>query len=337
MLELRDVSRTLGREPILTRASFQFTSEIPTAVLGLSAPARESFLRLLSGADKPQTGSIRLGGKDVSQARREKGRIVRIGRHGVKPSGQKAGKLAGREALERVRLGARLDVAVSELDLDQRLRLAIASAQAAKPLLILLDAPSADLALDIRERFVADLGQMLSDTGAVVVLAAGAADEALGLGGQALVLDRGRILQAAHAADLFGHPANLTVALATSHPVLNTLAMQARAGQGLLADGSTFQPPDTLRLPSDGACTLAFRPEDTTLDRRGAQCVRFIVRALGEETIAGRRFLRVHFAGADWLAPHAVATPPPGMVLNVFVDRSRLMVFDAEGRAHSVS
>jgi hypothetical protein len=39
----------------------------------------------------------------------------------------------------------------------------------------------------------------------------------------------------------------------------------------------------------------------------------------------------VRFAGADWLAPLPDEAPPPGMVSNVFVDRARLMVFDAAG------
>jgi ABC-type sugar transport system ATPase subunit len=149
----------------------------------------------------------------------------------------------------------------------------------------------------------------------------------------ALVLDRGRMVQMGPAAEVFAHPANLTVALATSHPVLNTLTMTAREGQGVLADGSIFQPPEGLVLPSAGGCTLAFRPDDTGLERRGASCLRFVVRAVGAEALGGRRFVRVSFAGAAWLTPQPVAAPPAGMVLNAFVDRSCLMVFDSEGKA----
>ena len=332
MLELRDVTRPLGRDPILARATLDFPTDTPTAVLGLSAPQREAFLKLLAGAEKPQSGSVRLGGRDVVQVRREKGGIVRVPAGGEKVSGQRVGKLIGQDAASRVRLAGKLDAKVSDLDLDQRLRLSIAIARSGRPSLILLDAPGVELERDIRARFVADLRTMLAETGAVVVLAAGSADEAHGLGGRVVVLDRGSVVQAGPAEEVFAHPANLRAALATSHPALNTLAMSGREGRGVLSDGSSFQPPEGVCLP-DGPCTLAFRPDDTSLERQGAGCLRFVVRAAGEESLGGRRFVRVTFAGASWLTPQPAAAPPPGMMLNAFIDRERLMVFDGEGKA----
>jgi ABC-type sulfate/molybdate transport systems ATPase subunit len=333
MLELKDVSRSSGRDPVVARVSVQIARNVPTSVVGLSPPERAMLLRLLAGAERPQSGTIRLDGKDISEARKGKGRIVQVGQAGAKASGQKLGKLIGKSTAERVRLGGKLEARISDLDLDQRLRLAIALARDEKPLLILLNAPSTELDQDVRERFVADLGPMLADTGAVVVLLAGSADEAVGLGGDVVVLCKGRCVQSGAAKDVFAHPANLAAALATSHPALNILRMSARDGSGVLPDGSTFQPPDGVALPPAGACTLAFRPEDTLFERQGAACVRFIVRAAGEESIRGRRFVRLTFAGSTWLTPQPAAALPPGAVLNAFVDRARLMVFGAEGDA----
>ena len=333
MLELRDVTRTAGREPVLARVNLTFSRDRPMAVLGLSASGRETLLRLLAGADKPQSGSLRLDGKDIAQARRERGKIVRVGASGLPKSGQKVAKLVDAEAAARVRLAGRMGAQVSDLDLDQRLRLAIARARAEKPGLILLDAPSVGLDLEIRERFVADLKTMLADTGAVVVLIAASADEARGLDGQVAVFAGGRVLQEGRAAEVFAHPGNLDVAVATSFPRLNTLAMTAHDGRGMLADGSRFQPPEGLPWPMEGNCTLAFHPDDMRLERAGAGCLRFVVRAAGEETIGGRRFVRVMFADASWLTPQPAAAPHAGAVLNAFVERSRLMAFDASGKA----
>jgi hypothetical protein len=109
--------------------------------------------------------------------------------------------------------------------------------------------------------------------------------------------------------------------------------MTAQGGAGRLSDGSTFQPPEGVVLPAAGACTLAFRPEDATLERAGANCLRFVVKADGEAEAGGRRYLRVAFAGTRWLAPMPAAAAHRGAVLNAFIDRARLMVFDAEGKA----
>jgi ABC-type sugar transport system ATPase subunit len=335
MLVLRDVSRSLGKDLLLDRVSFDFSPDVPTAVLGLGAPGREAFLRLLAGAEKPPTGSVRLAGDDVVRLRREKGRIIRVGPNGAKPSGQRVRKLIGEDAAARVGLAGKSGAVVSELDLDQRVRLAIAMAIEAQPGLILVDSPASELEPESRERFVADLGQMFAGLSPmVVVLMAGAQDEARGLAGQVIVLAAGRVVQGGAVEEVIAHPANLTAAMVLAQPSLNTLTMTARAGAGVLPDGSVFQPPEGVALPQTGGCTLAFRPDDATLERAGAGCVRFVVRAAGkEESAAGKRYARVTFAGATWLTPLPAATPAAGMMLNAFVDRSRLMVFDAEGKA----
>lgn len=310
MLELKDVSRAAGREQVLDRASLVMSRETPTAIVGLTAYERSVLARVLSGQDKPQSGSIRLNGKDIAQARREKGRVVLVGGEAQKKN--KPGKGPGRE---------------------QQLRATIAKARSDRAALIILDAPATDLGLEGRENFIGDLKAMCESAGAVVVLLAGDADEALALGGQVVVLERGLVVQTGPAADVFAHPANLTAAIATSFPKLNTIAMKARDGRGVLADGSSFQPPEQLRLPEEGACTVAFHPDDMTLERAGAGCLRFIVRAAGDEIIGGRRFVRVTFAGSDWLTPQSELQPHAGAILNAFVERSRLMAFDASGKA----
>jgi hypothetical protein len=43
--------------------------------------------------------------------------------------------------------------------------------------------------------------------------------------------------------------------------------------------------------------------------------------------------MRVSFAGTTWLTPQLAAQPPAGAVLNAFVDRGKLMTFDASGRS----
>jgi ABC-type sugar transport system ATPase subunit len=293
---------------------------------------REALIALLSGVDRPQSGTIRLGDRDIADVRKRKGAIVRIGSQGAKPSGRPVGKVIGREEAARAGLQGKLNVLVKDIDLQGRVRLAIAMAILEEPGLVLLNAPAQELSGEARREFTHDLGGMLAGTG-VVVLAAGSADEAQGMGGKAVVIEKGQVVQMGEAAVVFAHPANLAAAIATSWPALNTLTMTAQDGAGRLSDGSTFQPPEGVAMPAAGACTLAFRPEDATLERAGANCLRFVVKADGETEAGGRRYLRVAFAGTSWLAPMPAAAAHQGAVLNAFIDRARLMVFDAEGKA----
>ena len=88
----------------------------------------------------------------------------------------------------------------------------------------------------------------------------------------------------------------------------------------MLADGSRLQLPEGRALPEAGDCTLAFHPEDVTLERASPGCVRFVVRAGAEEARGEHRFLNVNFAGAPWLCPLATPAPRTGALLNAFVD-----------------
>jgi glycerol transport system ATP-binding protein len=342
MLELRSVTRSAGREPVFQQASLTFTLEMPTVLLGLSPAGRKAALRIIGGADRSEAGAILLNGVD-RQRGKDAGRFAWIGREGIAPSGRGVGKVlraavAGKPGdgdlarlAGRVGLAGKLDARTRDLDPESRVRLAIGCALAARHPLMLLDAPFQDLPVEARTSLLADLPSMLASAGAVIVLAAATADEARALGGQTVILAQGRVVQAGPMAEVFAHPRDLRAALATAHPFLNTLAATLAGDVCRLADGSTFHAPAALKLPPAGRCTLAFRPEDLGFERQNDHAVRFAVRADGEETVAGRRFVRVKFADAIWFAPHIGGAASPGMVLNIFVDVDRVLAFDEAG------
>lgn len=334
MLELKQASRGLGRDALLADVDLTISADAPTSLLGLGAPARELMLKLLSGSEKLRGGEIRLGGRDIAQAKRAKLRVVQVGPAGMPKSGQKVGKILDVSMAGRVGLSGRLSMPVSQLNTEERVRLAVGKAMQDQPALLLLDAPTGAMAADQRSRFAADLGQMVSGSRGIVVLLAGGADEAMGLGGKTVVLSGGRVQQAGAIGDVFAAPANLASAVATAWPSLNTLTMTMEAGRGRLADGSSLTPPQGVGVPASGPCVLAFRPDDSTMARETPGCMRFVVRAVGEQKISERTYKKLGFAGETWLSPLVAAEPPPpGAVLNLFVDRGKVLVFDGDGVA----
>jgi len=333
MLDLRQATRAAGREPLLSGVDLVCTRDTPTSVLGLSAASREMLLKLLSGVERLQSGEIRLNGRDITEAKRAKLRILKVGSGGAARSGQKVGKVIDASLAARVGLSGKLAAAVGALDAEERVRLSIAKALQEKPSLLLLDAPASGLLPAQRARLAAALGDMIAGCGTIVVLAASGGDEAMGLGGATVVLGNGVVQQAGPVAEVRSQPANYASALATAWPVLNTLAMTMDGGRGRLADGTSLSPPGGLVLPTAGACILAFRPDCSTMARETRGCIRFVVRAIGEEEVAGQMYKRLAFAGATWLSPLSATAPPPGAVLNLFVDRGKVLAFDKDGAA----
>ena len=345
MLELRSVSRSAGREAVFHQANLIFSPDTPTVLLGLSPEGRKVALRVIAGAERPDAGKILVDGRERRRGRDGGARYTWINRAGSAPSGRSVGKTlrataAGKldeddlaRLAGRVGLAGRLDARTRDLDLNQRLRLAIGCALAGQRSAILLEAPFQDLSLPVRAGLLRELAGMLAGAQAVIILAAATPDEALALGGQTVILVRGRVVQAGPTAEVFAHPCDLRAALATAYPVLNTLGVTLADGVCRLADGSTFHAPSGLKLPATGFCTLAFRPDDLGFERQNDHAVRFAVRTDGEEMVAGRRFLRAKFADAIWFAPHPGVAAAPGMVLSVFVDVDHVMAFDQAGLA----
>jgi ABC-type sulfate/molybdate transport systems ATPase subunit len=328
MLELKTVSRTAGGLS-LNGFSLAIVSGRPTAIVGLSPAAREAFARLVSGADRPQSGEVRLGGELLGKARRRKGVLVRVGSAGIAPTAQAVGRVVGREAAALAGLSRELESRLASLSAGQRMKLALAQAALAGAKLVILEAPTAQLSHEEADDIFGVLPGLLAPAQGVVVMLAATAGEALALNGDIVVLESGAIIQSGGAGEVSAFPVSLASAVATSWPQLNRLGMTAKDGRWLLSDGSRLQLPEDAPTNLSGVCTLAFHPEDMALERASEGCIRFVVRA-GEPAWGG--YLKVFFAGAEWVCPLAGTPPHAGALLNVFVDRARLILFDAEGR-----
>ena len=180
MLRLSNLSRTLNGEVILAQVTLDIPAGSPTALVGLSRAGREATVRLLKGVDKPQAGTLTLGGIDILRVRSKKGRVTTVGPAVPAPSNQRVNKLIPPEPATRAGLSAKLNAKVSELSPDQRMRLAIVQAIAARPDLLILDAPASQLPPGTRDAFAENLAALVAGFSGVVVLLASSSCEALG-------------------------------------------------------------------------------------------------------------------------------------------------------------
>lgn len=205
---LRDVNL------ILPRGSFHFLT-------GQSGAGKSSLLRLLTLADQPRTGTLRLFGSDVTRIdrrdipafRRRMGMVFqdfRLLDHlsafdnvalPLRLAGLSEAEYADdvREMLKWVGLGRRMEARPPALSGGEKQRLAIARAVITRPGLIVADEPTGSVDAVMADKLLR-LFQSLNKLGATVLIASH--DEALAQrsGARVLRLEAGRLSEPSRAA-----------------------------------------------------------------------------------------------------------------------------------------
>jgi ABC-type Fe3+/spermidine/putrescine transport system ATPase subunit len=197
------------------------------ALLGPSGSGKTTLLRMLAGFERPDGGTVRIEGEDVTAvppARRRVGMVfqhyalfphldvgdnVAFGLHGSGERGAVDTKV--RDALALVDLAGFERRKVQELSGGQQQRVALARALAPAPRVLALDEPLSNLDPSLRERTRRELRQLIKRIGITAVFVTHEQDEAFDLGDRIAVLSAGRLNQIGAPEDLYERPANLFV------------------------------------------------------------------------------------------------------------------------------
>ena len=199
------------------------------SMLGPSGSGKTTVLRLIAGFESPTTGTIRLGGEDVT-GRPPYDRdvntvfqdyalfphlsVLQNVEYGlrVKKVGRSERRPRATEALAAVRLEGYADRRPHQLSGGQRQRVALARALVNRPKVLLLDEPLGALDLKLRREMQVELKQIQREVGITFVFVTHDQEEALTMSDRIAVFDQGRIQQLATPVELYERPASAFVA-----------------------------------------------------------------------------------------------------------------------------
>jgi ABC-type Fe3+/spermidine/putrescine transport system ATPase subunit len=228
-VEVERVAKRFGTTPVLRGLSLEVAEGEVVALLGPSGSGKTTLLRLLAGFEEADSGSIRLGGNDVTRvppARRGVGMVFQ--HYALFPHldvlGNVAFGLYGR-GLDRERTLLRVAEVLALVDLagyqtrpvaalsgGQQQRVALARALAPAPRLLLLDEPLSNLDPALRERTRRAMQEVLRRLSITTVLVTHEQEEAFDLAQRVAVLWGGELQQVGSPEELYERPGNRTVA-----------------------------------------------------------------------------------------------------------------------------
>ncbi|TJZ77906.1 sulfate ABC transporter ATP-binding protein [Rhodococcus oryzae] len=225
MISVIGANKNFGDFAALDNLSLDIPAGSLTALLGPSGSGKSTLLRSIAGLENPDSGTITIGGKDVTGVPPQKRDIGFVFQHyaafkhmtvrdnvafGLKIRKRPKPEIEKKvnELLEIVGLDGFQHRYPAQLSGGQRQRMALARALAVDPQVLLLDEPFGALDAKVREDLRTWLRRLHDEVHVTTVLVTHDQEEALDVADRIAVLNKGRIEQVGTPRDLYDTPAN---------------------------------------------------------------------------------------------------------------------------------
>ncbi|ORV85745.1 ABC transporter ATP-binding protein [Mycolicibacterium iranicum] len=228
-VELTDLTRVYGTTRALDGLTLHIEPGEMVALLGPSGCGKTTALRILAGLDEATSGTVTVGGVDISRvpaSKRDMGMVFQaysLFPHltvldnvafGLKMRGKgKQDRLSrASDMLDLVGLGALGGRYAKELSGGQQQRVALARALAIQPRVLLLDEPLSALDAKVRTQLREEIRRVQLEVGTTTLFVTHDQEEALAVADRVGVMSQGKLEQLAAPAELYANPATPFVA-----------------------------------------------------------------------------------------------------------------------------
>ena len=227
-ISIKGLTRTFGDVRAVNGVDLEiFEGEFLT-LLGPSGSGKTTVLRMIAGFEKPDSGTILLGDKDVAQLPPYERDVNTVFQdyalfphmnvlanieYGLRVKGVSKDERRTRalEALKQVRLEGYEDRKPSQLSGGQRQRVALARALVNRPAVLLLDEPLGALDLKLREQMQLELKELQREVGITFIFVTHDQEEALTMSDRIAVFNQGRIEQLGTPREIYENPTSAFV------------------------------------------------------------------------------------------------------------------------------
>jgi sulfate/thiosulfate transport system ATP-binding protein len=225
VIAAQSLTKRFGDFVALEDVSIEVPDGSLTALLGPSGSGKSTLLRIVAGLEVPTSGSVLIGGDDVTDLPPQRRGIGFVFQHyaafkhmkvrdnvafGLKIRRRPKEDVRRRvdELLEVVGLTGWADRYPSQLSGGQRQRMALARALAVEPSVLLLDEPFGALDANVRQELREWLRRLHDEVHVTTVIVTHDQEEAMGIADRIVVLDHGRVQQAGAPREVYEQPAN---------------------------------------------------------------------------------------------------------------------------------
>lgn len=307
MIEIQDVTKRFGDFTAVNNVSLRVEAGEFITLLGPSGCGKTTLLRMLSGFETPDAGSIRIGGEDVTHLapyRRNVNQVFQS--YALFPHmtvrenigfGLRMQKVPAAEAAKRIEEVVALvalqgfeDRKPSQLSGGQRQRVALARAIVPRPSVLLLDEPLSALDAKLRGQMQIELKRLQKHLGMTFVFVTHDQEEALTMSDRIAVFNQGRLEQLGTATEIYHQPRTAFVADFIGEANLLTAVLLSRNGATarVRIEGGLELTVNAAQWPADATRALvSVRPEKVHVSKKPVECENVFEARVTEELFQG--------------------------------------------------
>lgn len=249
-VHIKGVTKSFGEHTAINNLNLQVKDGEFVVLLGPTGAGKTTTLRLIAGLERPDMGSIHIGGRDataLSPAERDTAFVFQQYslyphlsvydnlafplRSPARRFPEEAVRRRVEEVARMVRIHHKLDNRSTKLSGGEMQRVAIGRALVRKPSIYLMDEPLSSLDAKLRADLRLELKRIQAELGATMLYVTHDQIEAMTMADRIGILADGVLVQIGTPRTIYSEPANLHVAARLGQPAINLLPT------GLLPDG----------------------------------------------------------------------------------------------------